>query len=97
MRSIRVRGTPIHQPEAGIEVTGSIAYIPAAKGDTINGTYTKPIELASGRYAIIEQSQEFNLVPWRSVLERSRNQLVTGKVGGSGISWQIGKRRGIGR
>uniref|UniRef100_A0A2A4Z947 Uncharacterized protein n=1 Tax=OCS116 cluster bacterium TaxID=2030921 RepID=A0A2A4Z947_9PROT len=31
------------------------------------------------------------------MLERSRNQLVTGKVGGSGISWQIGKRRGIGR
>ena len=72
-------------------------YIPTAKGDTINGTYTKPIELASGRYAIIEQSKEFNLVPWRSVLERSRNQLVTGKVGGSGISWQIGKKRGIGR
>lgn len=72
-------------------------YIPTTNGDSINGTYTKHIELSSGRYAIIEQSKEFNLVPWRSVLERSRNQLVTGKVGGSGISWQIGKRRGIGR
>ena len=71
-------------------------YVPANKGDQVEGIYTKSVELASGRFAIIEQSKEFNLVPWRSVLERSRNQLVSGKVGGSGISWQIGKRRGLG-
>lgn len=71
-------------------------YVPASKGDQVEGIYTKSIELASGRFAIIEQSKEFNLVPWRSVLERSRNQLVTGKVGGYGISWQIGKKRGLG-
>lgn len=71
-------------------------HIPANKGDQVEGIYTKSVELASGRFAIIEQSKEFNLVPWRSVLERSRNQLVTGKVGGAGISWQIGKRRGLG-
>lgn len=71
-------------------------FVQVKKGDQVEGIYTKSVELASGRFAIIEQSKEFNLVPWRSVLERSSNQLVTGKVGGSGISWQIGKRRGIG-
>ena len=80
------------------KISGEIGkqYIPASKGDQVEGIYTKSVELASGRFAIIEQSKEFNLVPWRSVLERSRNQLVSGKVGGTGISWQIGKRRGLG-
>ena len=80
------------------KISGEIGkqYVTANKGDQVEGIYTKSVELASGRFAIIEQSKEFNLVPWRSVLERSRNQLVTGKVGGTGISWQIGKRRGIG-
>ncbi|MGL1921627.1 MAG: DUF3363 domain-containing protein [Hyphomicrobiales bacterium] len=71
-------------------------YIPANKGDQVEGIFTKSVALASGRFAIVEQSKEFNLVPWRSVLERSRNQLVSGKVGGTGINWQIGKKRGLG-
>ena len=84
------------------KITGKISneigkqYVPANKGDHVEGMYTKSVELASGRFAIIEQSKEFNLVPWRSVLERSCNQLISGKVGGNGISWQIGKRRGLG-
>ena len=68
----------------------------AQKGDRIEGVYTKPVELTSGRYAIIEKSKEFNLVPWRSVLERARGQTVSGVMSGSGISWDIGKKRGIG-
>ena len=84
--------------KSAIKISGEIGkqYVPSNKGNQVEGIYTKSVELASGRFAIIEQSKEFNLVPWRSVLERSRNQLVSGKVGGNGISWQIGKRRGIG-
>ena len=80
------------------KISGEIGkqYVPASKGDQVEGIYTKSVELASGRFVIVEQSKEFNLVPWRSVLERSRNQLVSGKVGGTGINWQIGRKRGLG-
>lgn len=83
--------------KAAIKISGEIGkqYVPSNKGDHVEGIYTKSVELASGRFAIVEQSKEFNLVPWRSVLERSRNQSVSGKVGGSGISWHVSKRRGI--
>jgi hypothetical protein len=30
------------------------------------------------------------------VLERAKGQAVTGVVGGAGISWSIGQRRGLG-
>ena len=66
------------------------------KGDNVEGIYSKLIELASGRYALIEKSKQFTLVPWRAVLERARGQSVSGTVSGNGISWNIGKKRGIG-
>ena len=66
------------------------------KGDNIEGTYSKPVELASGRYALIEKSKEFTLVPWRSVLERARGQSVSGIMSNGGTSWNIGRKKGIG-
>ncbi len=80
----------------GISKQTGKTFRPAQKGDKIEGVYLKPVELASGRYALIEKSKEFKLVPWRSVLERARGQVVSGVVGGSSISWDIGNKRGVG-
>ncbi|MCA6121233.1 relaxase/mobilization nuclease and DUF3363 domain-containing protein [Bradyrhizobium sp. WSM 1704] len=66
-------------------------------GDSISGVYRRMLTLNSGRFALIERSHDFALVPWRPVLERARGQLVTGSVGGEGISWSIGIKRGLGR
>lgn len=65
-------------------------------GDTISGVYRRMLTLNSGRFALIERSHDFALVPWRPVLERVRGQMVTGTVGGEGISWSIGQKRGLG-
>jgi hypothetical protein len=55
------------------------------------------LTLNSGRFALIERARDFALVPWRPVLERARGQVVSGSVGGEGISWSIDNKRGIGR
>jgi hypothetical protein len=55
------------------------------------------LTLNSGRFALIERAHEFSLVPWRPVLERAMGQTVTGVVGGEGVSWSIGIKRGLGR
>ena len=68
----------------------------SAPGDTIRGTYREAIQLASGRYALVENVQEFSLVPWRPVIERSLGREVVGLVTDGGISWQIGRDRGLG-
>ncbi len=65
-------------------------------GDTIRGTYREAIQLASGRCALVENAQEFTLVPWRPVIERSLGREIVGLVTEGGISWQIGRDRGIG-
>ena len=74
-----------------------LGYAEIKPGDRLNGTYRRMLTLSSGRFALIERAHDFNLVPWRPVLERAKGQSVTGVVGGEGISWSIGIRRGLGR
>ena len=66
-------------------------------GDRLTGIYRRTLTLNSGRFALIERAHEFSLVPWRPVLERAKGQSVTGAVGGEGISWSVGIKRGLGR
>ncbi|QQN66734.1 relaxase/mobilization nuclease and DUF3363 domain-containing protein [Bradyrhizobium diazoefficiens] len=82
---------------ADISARTGLEHLDAKAGDKIDGVYRRMLTLNSGRFALIERSHQFVLVPWRSVLERARGQLVTGQVGGEGISWSIGIRRGMGR
>ena len=66
-------------------------------GERFEGDYTKPISLASGKYAVFENSKEFTLVPWRPSFEDVRGKEVTGKVTGSTIAWELaGRTKGLG-
>ncbi|MCC6912747.1 MAG: relaxase/mobilization nuclease and DUF3363 domain-containing protein [Rhodospirillaceae bacterium] len=68
------------------------------EGHKIAGTYRRPVDLVSGRFALIEtRSKEFSLVPWRPVLERSLGKEVSGIMRGDGVSWTIGRTRGMSR
>jgi len=80
---------------AGLAATRAVPFRMAAPGETIRGTYREAISLASGRYALVENTQEFALVPWRSVIERSLGREVIGLITDGGVSWQIGRDRGV--
>lgn len=70
-----------------------IPYAEARSGERIEGIYRRPVELASGRYALIEKSREFTLVPWRPVLDRHVERQVSGIMRGDATNWTIGRRR----
>jgi type IV secretory pathway VirD2 relaxase len=69
-----------------------LAYVEAGK--KVEGVYRRSVDLASGRYAMIEKSREFTLVPWRPVLDRQLGKAVTGIGRGDTISWSVGRQRG---
>ncbi|MBV9841885.1 MAG: relaxase/mobilization nuclease and DUF3363 domain-containing protein [Sphingomonadaceae bacterium] len=69
-------------------------YAEARSREKVEGIYRRPVELAYGRYALIEKSREFTLVPWRPVLERHAGRAVSGIMRGDAISWTIGRGRG---
>ena len=68
----------------------------AADGETVAGTFTGTVQLSSGKFAIVEKSQEFTLVPWRPVIDRQLGREVAGIVQGGSVSWQFGRQRGLG-
>ncbi len=68
-------------------------YAEVRSGERIEGVYRRSLDLASGRFAVIEKSREFTLVPWRPVLERSLGKPVSGIARGETISWTLGQQR----
>ncbi|MGC9954551.1 MAG: relaxase/mobilization nuclease RlxS [Rhizomicrobium sp.] len=71
-----------------------LAYTETKSGTRIEGFYRRHVDLASGRFAVIEKSREFTLVPWRPVLERNLGKSVSGVMRGDAISWTLGRQRG---
>ncbi|WP_254656207.1 DUF3363 domain-containing protein [Ketogulonicigenium vulgare] len=68
----------------------------AADGEKISGKFTGTVQLSSGKFAIVEKSHEFSLVPWRPVIDRQLGREVAGVVQGGSVSWQLGRQRGLG-
>jgi hypothetical protein len=66
------------------------------EGDPVEGTYRRRLDLASGRFAMIDDGLGFSLVPWTPPLDRHLGHTVSGMVGaGGGIDWTLGRRRGL--
>lgn len=66
-------------------------------GETVMGKLTGSLQLASGRFAVLEGSFEFSLLPWRPTLERYRGQEITATMEpGGGVAWELGRKRGLG-
>ncbi|PWB83743.1 MAG: conjugal transfer protein TraI [Methylocystaceae bacterium] len=70
-----------------------LAYVEARPGEQIEGALRRSVELASGKFAVVEKSREFTLVPWRPVLERHIGQQISGVMREEGVSWSIGRQR----
>lgn len=63
-------------------------------GERISGTVRRRVNLNSGSFAVMENSREFTLVPWRPVLERQLGREISGVMRSSGsISWTFGRER----
>jgi len=70
-------------------------YKSTATNGKVSGIYRKAVERPSGKYAVIEKSKEFTLVPWREAMDRNLGKSVTGVIKGQTISWTLSKGRGI--
>ena len=74
------------------------SHLPTLDFGTVEGTFTDTIDRPSGKFAIIERSREFSLVPWRPIMERRRGLSIVGQCSAGGISWDVsGRQRGLSR
>ena len=64
------------------------------EGERLTGIYRQAVDLPAGRFAIVERSKEFSLVPWREAMELRRGLEVSGVMRRGGITWDFGRTRG---
>nr|WP_246376912.1 DUF3363 domain-containing protein [Gluconacetobacter aggeris] len=67
-----------------------------ADGETMRGTLREKVRLASGTYALVENAQEFVLVPWKPVIDQRIGQEISGIMRAGTMDWQLGRQRGLG-
>ena len=68
-----------------------------AEGELVAGVYRQRLNLASGRFAVIDDGLGFSLVPWSPSLEQRLGKHVSGVMSPGGVvDWSFGRKRGIG-
>jgi len=72
-----------------------LPYHPAMEGETVAGVYRQRLDLASGRFAMIDDGLGFSLVPWSPSLERHLGRQVSGIAQASRIEWSLGRARDL--
>ena len=78
----RDKGLPFRMPEPG---------------ESVRGKLVDSVQMASGKFAVIENIREFSFVPWRPAMERFRGQEIAGTVEmGGNVSWRLGRGKGLG-
>ncbi|WP_296560761.1 DUF3363 domain-containing protein [Pigmentiphaga sp.] len=73
------------------------AYRPLQENGPVGGVYQRSIQLASGRFAMLDDGLGFSLVPWRPVVEQRLGQQVSAVIRGQSVTWELGRQRGLGR
>ena len=74
-----------------------LTFTTAKTGEYVSGTLLGSTQLASGRFAMIDDGIGFQLVPWQPVLDKRIGQHITGIMrDAGGIEWGFGRKRGLG-
>lgn len=72
-----------------------MTFVEAQNGARTEGVYRRSVQIASGKFAVLEKSKEFTLVPWRPVLEGHRGTALCCVVRGPTVSFDLSKKQGI--
>ena len=89
-----LRGCEIDATAKTIAAETGLTHHPVSDDERVTGIYRRNLQLASGRYAMLDDGMGFSLVPWRPVIEQRLGQQVSATVCGGGVSWEIGRQRG---
>jgi type IV secretory pathway VirD2 relaxase len=91
-----LRGRELRLAAGRLSAETGLAHDPLAEGEHVVGTYRRRITLSSGRFAMIDDGQSFQLVPWRRGLEQHLGRDVSGSMmSDDRIDWSFGRKRGL--
>jgi type IV secretory pathway VirD2 relaxase len=72
------------------------AHLPA-QGTSVSGIYRQRLDLASGRFAVLDDGMGFQLVPWSPRLDQHLGEPVSGTViSQRSVAWDLSRSRNLG-
>ncbi|MBN8748715.1 MAG: relaxase/mobilization nuclease and DUF3363 domain-containing protein [Variovorax sp.] len=87
-----LRDRELAQVGKQLEAQTGRSYRPLQDGQQVSGVYRQSIQLASGRFAMLDDGTGFSLVPWRpaieSLLGQRLNAVVRGEPANLDLRWQ---------
>jgi type IV secretory pathway VirD2 relaxase len=92
-----LRGRELAAVAQAIAAETGLTHLAVIDGQRVSGVYRRSVQLASGRFAMVDDGLGFSLVPWRPVLESRLGQTMAVTVRGQGVSWEMGRQRSLGR
>jgi len=93
----RLEGREVERVGRAMAAEQGREWKPVTPGNQFAGQLTGSTQLASGRFAMIDDGLGFSLVPWNQTLERRIGLQVSGVgISGGGIDWTFGRQRGLG-
>lgn len=69
------------------------SYRPVTEGDPVNGVYARRVDLASGRFAMLDDGLGFQLVTWKPALDARLGDKISGVMLPGGVEWSLGRKR----
>jgi len=67
----------------------------ARTGAHIEGVFRRAVQVGDRKFAVIERSRDFTLVPWRPTIERERGNQIGGIMRDDSFSWRRSRDRGL--
>ena len=66
-----LRGREIDAAAKTIAAETGLTYRTVADSESVTGTYRRSVQLACGRFAMLDDDMAFSLVPWKPVIEQT--------------------------
>lgn len=90
-----LRGREIDATAKAIAAETGLTHRVVTDGERITGVYRRNVQLASGRFAMLDDGIGFSLVPWKPVIEQRLGKTMTAIIRGSNVSWVLERQRGV--
>lgn len=93
----RLERTEIDRVGRQMAAERGLPYTPSQPGEYVSGSLSGGVNLASGRFAMLDDGIGFQLVPWQPALDQRVGHHISGVVrDGGGVDWSFARKRGLG-
>lgn len=93
----RLERTEIERVGRQMAAERGLPYTPSQPGEYVSGSLKGGVNLASGRFAMLDDDIGFQLVPRQPALDQWVGQHISGVVrDGGGVDWSFARKRGLG-